>query len=141
MRSLASLFGGETKDERAVDRGGVGRSQIPGDNNVRLVFGGNKTGRLTEHVSNHPAGDVLDVDHALAEIGIINGAKGATILLRHLMKRVFDTVSLFLKIAEDFIDECAVFNHQRCASKIPRILGSDGVGNSLLDFKQFGARQ
>ena len=81
MRSLAPLFGSKTKDKRAIDRRGVRRGQIPGDNNVRLVFGGNHPRRFTEEVSNHPAGDVLDINDALTKIRIVDGAECAAILL------------------------------------------------------------
>ena len=139
MRGLASLFGGKTKDERAVDRCGIGRGEIPGDNNVWLVFGRDHAGRLSEQVPNHAARDVLDIDHPLAKIGIIDGAESAAILLRDLMEGVFDIVSLLFKISEDFIDQRAVFDHQKMRIKNPRILGADGVGDSLLDLEQLGA--
>ena len=139
MRSLASLFGGKTKDERAIDRGGVRRGEIPSDNNVRLVFGGDHARSLTEQVPNHPAGDILDIDHALAKVRIVDGAECAAILLRHLMEGVFDIVPLFFKIPEDLVDERAVFNDQKMRIKNPRILGPDRIGDSLLNLEQLGA--
>ena len=135
MRGLASLFGGKTKDEGTVDRRGVGRGEIPGDDNVWLVFGGNHARRLSEQVPNYPAGDVLDIDHPLAKIRVIDGAESAAILLGHLMEGVFDIVPLFFKISKDLIDKRAVFNHQKMRIKDPRILASDGVGDSLLNLE------
>ena len=135
MRCLASLLGGKTKHERAINRGGVRRGEIPGDNNMWLVFGGDHARSLAEQVPNHPAGDVLDIDHALAKVWIVDGAERAAILLRYLMEGVFDIVPLFLKIAKDLIDEGAIFHDQKMRIKDPGILGPDRVGDSLLNSK------
>ena len=139
MGSLASLFGGKAKDERAVDGRGVGRGEVPRDDDVRFVFGGDGARRLPEEVPDHAARDVLDIHDALAKVGIVDGSERAAILLRHLVEGVFDIVTLVFEIAEDLVDQRAVFDDEKMRVKDAGILGADRVRDTLLDFKKLGA--
>ena len=104
-----------------------------------LSSDGNDARRLSEHMANHAARDILDIDHPLAEIRVINRAQRAAILLGDLVERVLHVVAFVFQVPEDLVDQRAIFNDEKMRVKNPRILRADGVRNALLDLQKLGA--
>ena len=107
---------------------------------MRFVFGGDGARRLAKKVPDHSARDVFNIHDPLAQVRIVNCSESAAILLRHLVKGIFDIVPVAFEIAEDLVDERAVLDDKKVRVKNAGIFGADGVGNALLNFEKFGAR-
>jgi hypothetical protein len=106
---------------------------------MRFVFGGNGVRCLPEEVPDYAARNVLDINDALTQVGIVDGPKGAAVLFRDLVERVFDVVTLVFEIPEDLVDQCAVLDNEKMGIKNAGVLAANGVRDTLLDLKKFGA--
>ena len=87
---------------------------------------------LAHEIPDDAAGDVLDVERPLAQVGIVDFAERFRVLAGHLAEDVLHRAEVFLKGAEDLVDEGAVFHHQQVRVEDAGIMRADGFGDFLL---------
>ena len=140
VRCAAALLGDETADQFAVDQCGVGRREIARNNDVRPVEFVEFLAGFAEQVADDAAGDVLDVDHAFLQVGVIDRGEGAAVFFGNLVEDELDVIQVAFEPAQGFIDQGAVLDDQKVGIENAGVVCTDRPGNFLLNFEKFLAR-
>ncbi len=72
VRCLASKLRGKSENMRPVQRCGIGRGQIPRNDDMRFVPRRDGVRSLAEKMLNDTPSDVFDIHHAFAQVGIVD---------------------------------------------------------------------
>ncbi len=83
-------------------------------------------------IPHHPPGHVLDVERALAQVGIVDLAQGLGVMRCHPLENEFDVAQVRLQLAQDFVDQRPVFDHEQVGIENSRVLRSDGLSDLFL---------
>ena len=138
--SAAAQIGRQAEHEFAVHRRGIRWRDVVRHQDMGLGQRQKRLRRLPLKVSNNPARHVLDVDGALTQVGIVDLAQGIGIMVRHLLKDEFHIAQIRLELAQDFIDQRSIFDHEQVCVENTGILGPDRFRDPLLHFKNLGPR-
>ena len=95
---------------------------------------------FAEQVADDAAGDVLDVDHAFLQVGVIDRGEGAAVFSGNLVEDGLDVIQVAFESAQGFIDKGAVLHDQKVGVENAGVVRTDGPGNLLLNFEKFLAR-
>src|SRR5215469_17010209 len=113
MGSSATNIGCKPQDHLPVQRRGVGRRDVMSNNDLGRLQIGEGPGGSSKEVSNDATGNVMDIECALAEVGVVNFTQRTGISVRDLGEDKLDVVSLSLQRSKDFIDQGTIFDHEK----------------------------
>ena len=135
---LAADVGGKTKHDFPIQLRRDGRAQIVADDDARLLEFFEIHLLLAAHqIIQDAGGDVPHVGGALAQVIVLNGGERGGIFLGDDMEGVLGVDLFVLDVADDFIQQRAVFQHQQMGVKDAAFLGPHAGADLALDFKDF----
>ena len=102
------------------------------DEDVGGADGAEVAGDFAHEIADDAAGDVVDIEGALAEVGVVYLGEGLGVAIGDLGEDVLDVEAIALEGAEDFIDEGAIFDDEEVGIEDGGIVGADGDGDFLL---------
>ena len=79
--------------------------------NVRVTGCQQRLGCFALKIPNDPARDVLNVERAFAQIGVVDLAQGLHVVGSDFLENPFYIALLGLELAQHFIDEGPIFDH------------------------------
>ena len=110
------------------------------DENVRLTQTKKCFGSFPLQVPDYSLGHVLDIERALAQIGIIDFGQGLGVMRGDFLKNPLDIAKVGLQFPQHFVDQCAILNHEQMSVEDCGIFCSDRFCNALLHLQNLHAR-
>ena len=104
MRRAAAQVGRDAEHLLVAHGGRVRRCQIVRDQNLRLSQAAQRFRLLALQIPNDPAGYILDIEGALAQIGIVDPAERFGIFCRYFLKDPLDVAQVGLQFAQHLVD-------------------------------------
>ena len=137
---LAADVGAEAEDEGAVELRGVARVEVVGEEDVRGLDAREVAGLLAHQVVDDAAGDIVDVQRALAEVGVVDLAEGLGVAVGDALEDLLDVELVPREGAQHFVDERAILDHEEVRVEDARVLRPDGHRDALLHLDDLLAR-
>ena len=95
--------------------------------------------RLALQIPDHPPRHVLNIERALAQIGIVDLAQRLRVIGRHFVENKLHIAKVGLQLAQDFIDQRPVLDHEQMRIENGRVLRPDRLRDPLLHFQNLRA--
>ena len=140
MGGAASEVRCDAEDAMPVHRRRVRGCEIVGDKNVRFTWKRHRFWRLSLQIANDAAHDILNVQGAFAQIRIVDFAQCLCVAAGDFLEDRFDLDQIGLKLAQDFVDQRSIFDHEQMGIENPRVFCPNGFRNPLLHLENLHSR-
>ena len=100
---------------------------------------GERAGLLSHEIVQDAPGDVVDIQRALAQVGVVDFAEGFRVPVGDLLEDVLDVVPLLGQRPQHLVDEGSVLDDQQMRVEYAGVLGADGLGDPLLHLEDLRA--
>ena len=140
MRRAAAEIGGDAEHALLVHRGRVRGGKIMREKDVRL---GKRVKCLrfsSLQIADDPLGHVLNIERALAQVGIVYFAQCLDIIFCDFMKHPLDITKIGLQFAQHFINQSAVLDDKQMRIEDGRIFRPNRFRDALLHLENLHAR-
>ena len=109
------------------------------EQDVRIIDLGEAGEGLPRRFMMHPAGHVMDVQRALAQVGIVHLLEQLGVAAGDLLEDGLDVAPVALQRAQHLVDERAVFDDEQVGVEDAGVLRADGLGDLGLHFEDLRA--
>ena len=140
MRGAATEIRRDPEHVRLVNACRIRRSEIMRDQNVRLVQSKECFGTFTLKVANYALCNVLDIERALSQVGIIDSIQGLGVSRGDFLENPFHIAKIGLQLPKHFVDQRAVLDYEQVSIEDGSIFRPDRFCNALLHLQNLHAR-